>query len=112
GLKANEIKLGANQFTVNLKNAVANLTLDKFAAYEGNGKGKVTINAQQTPYKIATNFALDAIDAQPLLTDAAGFDKLMGKGSLNWDLTTSGDSQKSFISALQGKLAFEFADGA
>ena len=112
GLKANEIKLGANQFTVNLKNAVANLTLDKFAAYEGNGKGKVRINAQQTPYKIATNFALDAIDAQPLLTDAAGFDKLMGKGSLNWDLTTSGDSQKSFISALQGKLAFEFADGA
>ncbi|OUS71703.1 membrane assembly protein AsmA [Pseudoalteromonas sp. A601] len=112
GLKANDITLGANQFTVNLKDAVANLSLDKFAAYEGNGKGKVTINAKQTPYKITTDFSLDAIDAQPLLTDAAGFDKLMGKGSLNWDLTTSGYSQKSFINALQGKLAFEFADGA
>ncbi|MFM9726170.1 AsmA-like C-terminal region-containing protein, partial [Streptomyces scabiei] len=32
--------------------------------------------------------------------------------SLNWDLTTSGDSQKTFIIELQGKLAFEFADGA
>ncbi|MCC5367693.1 AsmA family protein, partial [Staphylococcus aureus] len=49
---------------------------------------------------------------QPLLTDAAGFDKLMGKGSLNWDLATSGQSQKDFMGALQGKLAFEFADGA
>ena len=112
GLKANDITLGANQFTVNLKDAVASLSLDKFTAYEGNGKGKVTINAKQSPYKIATNFSLDAIDAQPLLSDAAGFDKLMGKGSLNWDLTTSGSSQKSFINALQGKLAFEFADGA
>ena len=36
----------------------------------------------------------------------------MGKGSLNWDLTTTGQSQKSFINALIGKLGFEFADGA
>ncbi|MCQ8880157.1 AsmA family protein [Pseudoalteromonas shioyasakiensis] len=112
GLKANDITLGANQFTINLNNAVAKISLDKFAAYEGNGQGMITINAKQVPYTIATNFSLDKIDAQPLLTDAAGFDKLMGKGSLNWDLATSGDSQKSFINALQGKLAFEFADGA
>jgi len=112
GLKANDIKLGANQLTVNLKNAVAKISLDKFAAYEGNGKGMISVNAKQAPYTITTNFSLDKIDAQPLLTDAAGFNKLMGKGSLNWDLTTTGQSQKSFVNALQGKLAFEFADGA
>ena len=97
---------------MNLKNAMAKISLDKFVAYEGNGKGVITVNAKQTPYKISTNFSLDKIDAQPLLTDAAGFDKLMGKGSLNWDLTTTGQSQKSFINALNGKLGFEFADGA
>jgi AsmA protein len=112
GLKANDITLGENQLTVNLKNAVAKISLDKFVAYEGNGKGVITVNAKQTPYKISTNFSLDKIDAQPLLTDAAGFDKLMGKGSLNWNLTTTGQSQKSFINALNGKLGFEFADGA
>ena len=112
GLKAKKITLGENQFTVNLKNAVAKVSLDKFVAYEGNGKGVITLNAKQAPYAISTNFALDKIDAQPLLTDAAGFDKLMGKGSLNWNLTTTGQSQKSFINALNGKLAFEFADGA
>ena len=67
GLKANDIKLDANQFTVALKNSIAKLSLDSFAAYEGTGKGVVTINAQNTPYKIATNFDLDKIDAQPLL---------------------------------------------
>lgn len=112
GLKAKKITLGENQFTVNLKNAVAKVSLDKFVAYEGNGKGVITLNAKQAPYAISTNFALDKIDAQPLLTDAAGFDKLMGKGSLNWNLTTTGQSQKSFINTLNGKLAFEFADGA
>jgi len=112
GLKANDIELGANQFTVALKSSVAKLSLDSFSAYEGTGKGVININAQNTPYKITTNFDLSGIDAQPLLTDAAGFDKLMGKGSLNWNLTTTGQSQKSFIDALNGKLGFEFADGA
>ncbi|KDC49806.1 AsmA family protein [Pseudoalteromonas fuliginea] len=112
GLKANDIKLGANQFTVALKNSVAKLSLDSFSAYEGSGKGVINVNAQHVPYKISTNFDLAGIDAQPLLADAAGFDKLMGKGSLNWNLSTTGQSQKSFIGALNGKLGFEFADGA
>lgn len=112
GLIANDIKLGANQFTVALNKGVAKLSLDSFSAYEGAGKGVITIDAQNAPYKIATNFNLTDINAQPLLTDATGFDKILGRGSLNWNLSTAGQSQKSFIDALNGKLAFEFADGA
>ena len=112
GLKANDIELGANQFTVAINKGVAKLSLDSFSAYEGAGKGVITIDAQNAPYKIATNFNLTDIDAQPLLTDATGFDKLLGKGSLNWNLSTVGQSQKSFISALNGQLGFKFADGA
>jgi AsmA protein len=112
GLIANDIKLGANQFTVALNKGVAKLSLDTFSAYEGAGKGVITIDAQNAPYKIATNFNLTDINAQPLLTDATGFDKLLGKGSLNWNLSTVGQSQKSFISALNGQLGFKFADGA
>jgi AsmA protein len=112
GLIANDIKLGANQFTVALNKGVAKLSLDSFSAYEGAGKGVITIDAQNAPYKIATNFNLTDINAQPLLTDATGFDKVLGIGSLNWNLSTAGQSQKSFIDALNGKLAFEFADGA
>ena len=112
GLIANDIKLGANQFTVALNKGVAKLSLDSFSAYEGAGKGVITIDAQNAPYKIATNFNLTDINAEPLLTDATGFDKVLARGSLNWNLSTAGQSQKSFIDALNGKLAFEFADGA
>jgi len=112
GLIANDIKLGANQFTLALNKGVAKLSLDSFSAYEGAGKGVITIDAQNAPYKIATNFNLTDTNAQPLLTDATGFDKVLGRGSLNWNLSTAGQSQKSFIDALNGKLAFEFADGA
>jgi len=112
GLIANDIKLGANQFTVALNKGVAKLSLDSFSAYEGAGKGVITIDAQNAPYKIATNFNLTDTNTQPLLTDATGFDKVLGRGSLNWNLSTAGQSQKSFIDALNGKLAFEFADGA
>ncbi|TMP30919.1 AsmA family protein [Pseudoalteromonas rubra] len=111
GLRAREIKLGANQFSVALNKGKAKLSMDKFAAYEGNGKGVVHVNAATKPYQITTNFALNNINAEPLLTDAIGFDKVLGKGSLNWDLETRGISQKQFVSALAGELAFEFKDG-
>ncbi|WP_105200324.1 AsmA family protein [Pseudoalteromonas sp. T1lg10] len=112
GLKARDITLGENQFTLKLQNAVANLSMDKFVAYEGQGKGTVMLNAKQAPYQINTNFSLAGINAEPLLTDAAKFDKLMGKGSIDWQLSTRGQSQKDFVNALAGKLSFNFADGA
>ncbi|MDK1314321.1 AsmA family protein [Pseudoalteromonas ardens] len=111
GLHAREIKLGANQFSVQLNKGKAKLSMDKFAAYEGQGKGVVHVNAASKPYQVTTNFALNGINAEPLLTDAIGFDKVLGKGSLNWDLETRGVSQKQFVSALAGELAFEFKDG-
>ncbi|WP_419149139.1 AsmA family protein [Pseudoalteromonas 'SMAR'] len=111
GLRAREIKLGANQISLVLNAGKATLSLDKFQAYEGQGKGKVIVNAATTPYTIATDFALTAINAEPLLTDAIGFDKVLGKGSLNWELNTQGVSQKQFVNALDGQLGFEFKDG-
>ncbi|MEO2268995.1 AsmA family protein [Pseudoalteromonas sp. YIC-656] len=112
GLKARDIKLGENQFTLKLQNSLLNLSMDKFVAYEGQGQGKVTLNAKQAPYKITTGFELKGIDAEPLLTDAVKFDKLLGKGSMQWQLTTQGQSQKDFVNALAGTLGFSFADGA
>ncbi|MBE0366494.1 AsmA family protein [Pseudoalteromonas aurantia] len=111
GLKAHDITLGKNQFSLRLKNSVVQLGLDEFNAYEGSGKGTVKVDATASPYKVATNFALKNINAEPLLTDAVGFDKVLGKGSIDWNLTTHGQSQKQFVSALAGKMAFSFKDG-
>jgi len=112
GLLFNEIKLDANALALNIKDGIATLDLTKFGLYEGNGIGKVLINAVKKPYQLSTDFKLTEIAAQPLLSDAAGFDKLMGKGNLAWQLTTSGVSQKQFVNGLNGTTAFSFNDGA
>ena len=48
----------------------------------------------------------------PLLVDAINNNMLEGKGSLNVDVTTSGNSVAALKKALNGKAAINLADGA
>ena len=111
-LLVRDIKLGKNEIALVLNKGVANVQLKSFQGYEGNGHGELTVNANKKPYKISTKFEQANINAEPLLTDAVGFDKLIGKGQLAWGLTTQGLSQRDFIAQLNGELDFNFNDGA
>ncbi len=111
-LLVKDIKLAENDLQITLKDKVAHIQLHTFKGYAGDGVGSIKVNAQNKPYKINTDFSLKGINAEPLLTDAVGFDKLLGKGELGWQLATTGVSQKSFINALNGQLNFNFVDGA
>ena len=111
-LLVRDIKLGKNELAIVLNNSVADVQLKSFQGYEGNGSGKISVNASKKPYQITTKFELANINAEPLLTDAIGFDKLLGKGQLSWDLSTQGLSQREFINKLNGQLDISFIDGA
>lgn len=107
-----EIKLGQNKLAIKLHQGKATVNLLDFQAYEGQGSGMIEVLANKKPYQISSQFDLDKINAEPLLTDATGFDKLMGKGKLAWNISTTGLSQKAFINQLKGELNFSFLDGA
>ncbi len=111
-LLVREIKLGKNELALLLNNGIASVQLNSFQGYEGSGSGVFKVNSTKKPYQITTKFGLANINAQPLLNDAAGFDKLMGKGQLAWDLSTQGGSQRDFIHQLNGNIDFSFIDGA
>lgn len=111
-MQAREIKLGANKFTLIIQDSILNLAMEEFNAYQGKGTSTISLNAARKPYQIQTDFNLAGIDFQPLLTDAAGFDKVLGKGEFNWQLNTSGVSQKSFVAGLNGNVGFDIQDGA
>lgn len=111
-LMIREVKLGKNQFRFKLNQGKADIELKDFQAYQGTGVGDIHINATKKPYHFTSQFKLTGIDAEPLLTDAAGFDKLLGKGQLGWQLKTQGSSQKDLVHALNGDLNFGFIDGA
>jgi AsmA protein len=112
GFQFKQIKLGETQLTFKLKDALAQLSLNKFNAYDGRGEGEVVINAQRSPYLINTSFSLSGIQSEPLLKDAVGIDKLMGQGEVSLALNVKGQSQKAFINSLHGVVGFGFSDGA
>jgi len=111
-LLVREIKLGKNELAVVLNNGIANVQLKGFQGYDGNGSGSFKVNSNKKPYQITTKFELANINAAPLLNDAIGFDKLMGKGQLAWELASQGISQRDFIEQLNGHIDFSFIDGA
>ncbi len=111
-LLVRKIKLGENKLTLKLNNGIVAVQLLDFKAYEGSGSGTINVVANKKPYQLTSQFELTKINAQPLLTDAAGFDKLLGKGQLAWDISSQGTSQKNFVNQLNGKFNFSFVDGA
>lgn len=98
------IKLKADSGVAELAPFSANL-------YEGSMNGALTVDARSTP-NIAIKQDMKSIAIGPLLTDAINTDMLNGKGSLNLDITTSGDTVNSLKNGLNGKAALNLKDGA
>lgn len=98
------IKLKADSGVAELAPFSANL-------YEGSMNGALTVDARSTP-NIVLKQDMKSIAIGPLLTDAINNDMLNGKGSLNLDLTTSGDTVNSLKKGLNGKAALKLTDGA
>ena len=75
--------------------------------------GSADLNVAVAPgAKHAIKLGLNGINAAPLLKDFINSDKLSGKGSMTLDVTSSGRTLGAVKKALDGKLAFNLADGA
>lgn len=112
-LTVRTIHLDQSDVTVALKNRVMKTTLDQVRLYQGTGRGTITLDGTAgTSASLTANLALDGIEAQPLLTDAAEIDRLTGKGRLSLALAGQGTSERQIVETLNGKMEFAFADGA
>lgn len=111
-IKVREIDVGPSAVVVLLKDGLLNLDLEKLVLYGGSGHGKVSLDARGAVPSVTESFVMEGIQAEPLLRDAAGFDRLSGTGRMEFALTAKGRSQKEMVSALDGKGAIKFANGA
>ncbi|MCB5190751.1 AsmA family protein [Methylobacillus arboreus] len=98
------IKLKADSGVAELSPFSANL-------YEGSMNGALTVDARSTP-NIAIKQDMKSIAIGPLLSDAINNDMLSGKGSLNLDITTSGETVNALKKGLNGKAALNLQNGA
>ena len=106
------LKIGKSALAIALKDGLLQADLTELALYDGTGKGAVTLDGRGEVPAVKKSFSLTGIQAKPLLTDAAGFDRLEGAGEMGIDIAAQGKSQKAMVETLGGKGAIKFADGA
>ncbi|QCU89847.1 AsmA family protein [Thiomicrorhabdus sediminis] len=75
-----------------------------------NASSQLDVRTNTPKYQITTNTA--NLPIGEVLIAVADTDKLSGKGSVNANLTTSGDSINDFKKALNGSLDLDLKDGA
>lgn len=112
GMKANDIQIGRSTLKVSGSGGKLRAELREMALYGGTGSGVVSLDGSGAEPKVAVTTELKAINALPLLTDAAKFKLVDGKGTIRLDVASLGDSQAAIMRNLAGTSAFSFEDGA
>ncbi len=112
GIRFQDLRVGKSNLALTLVNGLLTAKLTDMSLYEGSGTGTLTINARKPAARIASTFTLTDIDTYAFLKDAMGFDRIEGVGTIRYDLTARGKSQRDFIRTLTGTAALDVRDGA
>ena len=109
-LVANNIK--ASSVRVDLRAKDGKLDVDPMQAnlYQGSLKGSVKVDANTN--RIAVKQALSGISIGPLLRDAIQQDMLEGRGNVELNLTTAGNTVGAMKQGLNGDAGLNLKDGA
>ena len=88
-------------------------TLSPFSAnlYKGSMDGTLKVDARATP-SIAFKQSMKGVSVGPLMVDAINNDMLSGTGTINVDVTTTGNSVGALKKGLLGNASLNLADGA
>ena len=106
-----DLEIGESALNVALNNGVLKANLTRLSLYGGAGNGTLSVNAAGSTPKLGADFQISGVQAQPLLTAAAGFNRLTGATAMDFAVSTAGRSQKAMVNALNGKGSFKFTDG-
>jgi AsmA protein len=106
-----KIAVGPSAAAVHLKSSKLDVDLSQLSLYQGQGHGKISVDGSGATPSIALDFSLAGLQVEPLLTAAAGTDRLSGTGKLTLNVTGSGKSQRALINALNGKGALDLTNG-
>lgn len=111
-LKVQKIQVGKSAMHLVIAAGRMTAELTELALYKGAGKGRLAIDGSQPGLGLDATFALKGLAAEPFLADAADFDRLSGTGNFDIQVASRGKTQRALVSALGGKGAVSFKDGA
>jgi AsmA protein len=99
------------QMALRLANGAADARLTRISLYGGAGTGRLIADGSGAVPRLAIELDAQNVQAEPLLRDAIGFDKISGRGTLRASLVGRGPSQAALMRALGGNASFAFNDG-
>lgn len=110
-LKLANIKTEHVNIGLKAENGLA--TLSPFSAdlYQGSMSGMLKVDARTTP-SITFKQSMKSVAIGPLMVDAINNNMLDGKGSLNIDISTAGNSVGALKKSLNGNASLNLSDGA
>ena len=112
GVRIRDIKIGEGALAVALKDGKLAADLSELALYQGQGQGRVTLDGAGNVPAVGLTLKLAGVQAEPLLKDTIGLDRLRGQAGADMQINGAGRSQRELIGALAGKGAFKFEKGA
>ncbi|MEZ5995771.1 MAG: AsmA family protein [Hyphomonadaceae bacterium] len=94
-----------------LRNGAADARLSRISLYEGAGTARLIADGSHATPRIAVELNAQNVQAETLLRDAIGFDKIAGRGRLTASLVGQGASLAAIMQSLNGNASFNFNDG-
>jgi AsmA protein len=115
-LSVGELKFQRMTFTnvalnLRLAHGAADARLTRISLYGGGGTARLIADGSGATPRIAAELNTQNIEAEPLLRDAIGFDKITGRGRLTASIVGQGVSQAALMHSLRGNASFAFNDG-
>ena len=112
GIVVRKIEIGKGVVKAQLKGGRLAVDLAELSLYGGNGEGTIVLDGSGKVAAIEETFTLSGVQAEPLLRDAAAFERLSGTLAAQIAVTGKGGTQRQIVSSLGGKGAVTFTDGA
>lgn len=111
-LKVANIQSAQLRVDVKAHNGLVNVSPLSANLYQGSVNGSIALNAAQKTPSFEVKQALSKINIAPLLKDALNMDMLEGRGNVNLNLSTQGNTVTALKKALNGTASLNLADGA
>jgi len=110
-LRFQRMDFSAVEMALRIANGAADARLTRLSLYGGSGTGRLIADGSGAVPRLAIELNAENVQAEPLLRDAIGFDKIAGRGTLRASLVGAGPSQAAIMRSLRGNASFAFNDG-
>jgi len=104
------LKFGRARLLINLVSSRAVIEARELQAYGGGVTGQFVVNGRGG-LSVGGNLALAGLAMQPLLTDLAGFDRLIGTSDLSFRFLGAGNTVDAIAQSLSGEGKMSFGKG-